>query len=58
MFATMVGKDSQDARPVCGILTAALPSHKLQDFWNDGGGGSGSGGGQGAAASPRKDLTA
>lgn len=54
----MVGKDSQDARPVCGILTAALPSHKLQDFWNDGGGGSGSGGGQGAAASPRKDLTA
>lgn len=51
----MVGKDSQDARPVCGILTAALLSHKLQDFWNDGGGG---GGGQGAAASPRKDLTA
>lgn len=28
----MIGKDLQDTRPVCGILTAALPIHKLEDF--------------------------
>lgn len=28
----VIGKDSQDTRPVCGILTAALPIHELEDF--------------------------
>lgn len=28
----IIGKDSQDTRPVRGILTAALPIHKLEDF--------------------------